>query len=244
MRKIVLALLTAFLAVSAALAGESVAPAVKRALEGAVPGQKPDRISATPIPGVFELTFGAHVVYVSQDGRYLLNGDVIDLMKQENITEPKRKQARVDAINALGEASMIVFAAKQPKYTVSVFTDVTCPYCQQFHRDMDELNALGVTVRYLAFPRSGIPSQIYDSMVSVWCADDPQQAMTDAKTGKDVAPKTCKNPVAEHYRLGREIGVSGTPSLVLETGAIVPGYVPPQRLVQTIEAERARLVKR
>ncbi len=244
MRKIFLALLTALLAASPLLAGESVTPAVKHALEGAVPGQKPDRIEATPIPGVFELTFGAHVVYVTQDGRYLLNGDVIDLTKQENITEPKRKQARVEAINALGDASMIVFAAKQPKYTVSIFTDTTCPYCQQLHRDMDQLNALGVTVRYLAFPRSGIPSQIYDTMVSVWCADDPRKAITDAKSGKEVPSKTCKNPVAEHYRLGREIGISGTPAMVLETGAIVPGYVPPQRLVQMIEAERARLVKR
>lgn len=231
--------LAGLLAAPLALAGEPIAPDIKRTLEGAVPNQKPDQINQSPIPGLYELTYGAHVVYVSQDGRYLLNGDVIDLTKQQNLTEPRRKQARVEAINSLGETGMIVFAPSQPKHTVTVFTDVTCPYCQQFHRDMEELNALGIKVRYLAFPRSGIPSQIYDTMVSVWCADDRRKALTDAKAGKDVPAKTCKNPVAEHYRLGREIGISGTPSLVLETGAIVPGYMPPKRLVQMMEAERA-----
>lgn len=219
-------------------------PQTLRALEGIFPEMKPDRISHSPIPGLYELTYGPDVVYVTKDGRYLVQGNVFDVAERKNLTEPKRRQARIAAIDTLGEDSMIVFGPKQAKYQVTVFTDVECGYCRKLHQEMNELNGLGVKIRYLAFPRAGIGSETYNTMVSVWCADDPQKAMTDAKSGRAVAPKQCENPVRDHYTMGRSLGVNGTPTLVLENGEVVPGYVPAQRLVQMIEAERSKTAAR
>lgn len=215
-----------------------------RALEAVFSERKPDRIEHSPIPGLYELTYGPDVVYVTKDGRYLIQGNLYDVAQRENLTEPKRQEARVAAIGSLGEASMIVFAPKKVKHTVTVFTDVTCPYCQRMHSQMSQYNDLGIRFRYLAFPRAGIGSEAYNTMVSVWCADDQQKAMTDAKAGREVMPKQCDNPVRDHYRMGRTMGVTGTPSIILENGEIVPGYVPPEQLAQMIEAKKAEVARR
>jgi thiol:disulfide interchange protein DsbC len=225
-------------------ADHEATPATMRALENVLPHAKPDRIAHSPIPGLYELTYGPDVVYVTEDGHYLLQGDVFDVQKRENITAPKRQQARLNAINALGEKNMIIFAPKQAKYQVTVFTDVECGYCRKLHQEMSELNGLGIKVRYLAFPRAGIGSPTYDKMVSVWCADDPQKAITDAKADRPVPPKQCDNPVSDEYNLGRALGVTGTPTLILENGQVIPGYVPAQRLVQMLEAEKSKTATR
>jgi thiol:disulfide interchange protein DsbC len=227
-----------------ALADHETNPATLHALENVIPHAKPDRIQHSPIPGLYELTYGTDIVYVTKDGHYLLQGDIFDVQKRENVTEPKRQQARLSAINAVGEKNMIVFAPKQAKYEVTVFTDVECGYCRKFHQEMSELNGLGVKVRYLAFPRAGIGSSTYDKMVSVWCADDPQKAITDAKADRPVPPKQCDNPVSEEYNLGRALGVTGTPTLILDNGQLIPGYVPAQRLVKMLEAERSKTATR
>ncbi len=226
------------------MAAEELTPALVSSLEKAIPGVKPDRIAHSPIDGLYELVIGPHIIYVTRDGRYMVRGDVFDLAKGENLTEGKRKEARVDAINNLGEERMIVFAPKKAKHTVTIFTDTTCPYCQRLHSEMDDYNALGITIRYLAFPRAGVGSAAYDTMVSVWCADDPRKAMTDAKAGKSVASKRCDNPVADHYDMGKRVGISGTPAIILENGHIVPGYAPPQQLVKLLEAGKADLARR
>jgi thiol:disulfide interchange protein DsbC len=164
---------------------------------------------------------------------------VVDLKKRENLTETKRKEARLTAINDLGEDSMIIFAPEAAKYSVTVFTDIECGYCRRLHQQMADYNRLGITIRYLAFPRAGVPSDTYDQMVSVWCADDPQQAMTAAKAGKRVEPKQCTNPVRKQYELGQAVGVRGTPTMILEDGEVLPGYVPPQQLVQMLESPKS-----
>lgn len=222
-----------------AMAEKAVAPEVLKAVENAIPGMKPDRVNPAPIPGLYELVYGPHVVYVTADGRYMVRGDIVDLEKRENLTEIKRKEARLTAISDLDEDGMIIFAPAQTKYSVTVFTDIECGYCRRMHQQMAEYNRLGIAIRYLAFPRAGVPSRTYDQMVSVWCADDPQQAITIAKTGKRVDPKQCKNPVRQHYELGQAVGVRGTPTMILENGEIVPGYVPPQQLVQMLESPKS-----
>jgi thiol:disulfide interchange protein DsbC len=236
-RNILIALIAALLAPAVALGDNKAPPELTRLIERIMPGVKPDRIEPAPIAGLYEVVYGADVYYISADGRYLLDGSVFDLEQHKNLTDPIRQQARLAAINRLGEKNMIVFAPQQVKYTVTVFTDVECGFCRQFHQQVGELNDLGVKVRYLAFPRAGIGSSAYQTMVSVWCSDNPQKAITDAKLDKPVAPKQCKNPVREEYELGRTIGVRGTPTIILDNGELVPGYVPPKQLVQLLAAE-------
>ncbi len=229
-------LLAGLLGWQLAMAAESIDPEVRQAVENVIPGMKPDRVNPAPIPGLYELVYGPHIIYVTADGRYMVRGDVVDLQKRENLTETKRKEARHAAINRLDEDGMIVFAPQKTTYSITVFTDIDCGYCRRLHQQMDEYNRLGIAIRYLAFPRAGVPSPTYDQMVSVWCADDRQQAMTTAKAGKRVEPKQCNNPVRQHYELGQAVGVRGTPTMILDNGEVVPGYVPPQQLVNMLQS--------
>lgn len=195
---------------------------------------EPDKvaISAAPIRGLYEATFESEVIYVSSDGRYVLMGDLRDAKSGRNFTEEKRNKMRVDAMNSIKESELVVFTPKTgTKETINVFTDVDCPYCSRFHQGVNQLTDAGIKVRYFGFPRAGIGSETYKKMVSVWCADDKQQAITDAKAGRDVKPATCTNSIDKQYELGKKVGVSGTPALVLSTGELIPGFVPPEKLI-------------
>ena len=132
---------------------------------------------------------------------------------------------------------MIVFAPEVVRHTITVFTDVDCGYCARMHRQMADYNRLGIKIRYTAFPRAGVGSSTWDKMVSVWCAKDQHNAITDAKAGNAIEPRSCPNPVREQYEAGRAIGVTGTPALVLESGEIIPGYVPPDELASRLDGK-------
>ena len=216
-------------------AAGDVPPALSARLKALAPDMEPDHVIETPLAGMYEVRFSSIIVYLSADGRYMLRGDLMDLDTQRNFTEEARRVARADAIGALGESSMIVFAPDTVKHTVTVFTDVDCPYCARMHQQMADYNGLGIEVRYAAFPRAGVSSPTYDKMVSVWCAADQRTAMTDAKMGTSIEMLSCDNPVREHYETGQGIGVTGTPAIVLESGEIVPGYVPPQELARRLD---------
>ena len=218
-----------------ASAAGGVPPALSARLAALAPDSEPDHVAETPLTGLYEVRFGSTIVYVTGDGRYMLRGDLVDLETLRNVTERARRSARAEAVGGLGEASMIVFAPETVKHTVTVFTDVDCPYCVRLHRQMPDYNRLGIKVRYTAFPRAGIPSSTYDKTVSVWCAADPHTAIGDAKMGREIEPRRCANPVQEHYESGLAIGVTGTPSIILESGRMVPGYVPPEELAQMLD---------
>ncbi|MDH3690029.1 MAG: DsbC family protein [Gammaproteobacteria bacterium] len=229
-------LMIAVLTHSAAFGGEHIPDAVVERATKLIPDFSESNIQPAPIAGLFQISIGPQLVYISADGRYIIQGDVIDLEGGENVTESARKRGRIQAVNGLGEDSMVVFSPQEVSSTITVFTDVTCPYCSKLHSEVGKLNAAGVKVRYLAFPRAGVPSSVYDQMASVWCADDPQQAMTDAKLGKAVEPKSCDNPVKEHFEMGRAVGVNGTPTIILEDGTVIGGYVPYNQLIEQAQA--------
>lgn len=197
-----------------------------------------DTISITPsvISGLYEVAIGMEVLYISNDGKYFIAGSIHDVATREDITANKLNTARKTLMDQVDEKELIVFAPKgETKFTINVFTDVDCPYCSKFHNEVKELNEKGVEVRYFAFPRAGVTSNTYKKMASVWCSKDQQQAMTDAKAGKEIPEITCDNPVIKLYNLGQEIGVTGTPALVLSTGELIPGYVPADRLIAHLQ---------
>jgi thiol:disulfide interchange protein DsbC len=199
-------------------------------------GAKPDELRSTPIAGVYELTRGSDIAYVTADGKYAFTGDLIELNGNNNLTEQHRRDLRVKAIAAFPESQMLIFGPKDPKYTVTVFTDVDCPYCRKLHSQMAQYNHLGVRVRYLLFPRTGPNTESWTKAEQVWCSADRNDALTRAKLGQELKTKACTdNPVARSYQLGQEFAVEGTPAIVLANGEMLPGYVSPDALVQHLK---------
>jgi thiol:disulfide interchange protein DsbC len=210
------------------------------ALAAKIPGgAKAEELHASPIPGIYELARGTEIAYVSDDGKYAIAGDLYELKTDKNLTENTRRVERLKLLGAVPESQMVVFAPKDPKYTISVFTDVDCTYCRKLHSQIAEYNRLGIKVRYLSFPRTGPDTESWAKAEAVWCAADRGAALTRAKRGEDITkPKNCANtPVAREYQLGEDIGVRGTPAIVLENGEMLPGYLPPAQLAAHIKGK-------
>lgn len=235
MKKLCLIVLLGLFGAQAVMADDADTVEIKKALETLSPGAKPDSITPSSIPGLYEVVVGADVLYVTKNGRYLLHGDMLDLQTKKNLTEDKRTAGRLKLVNSLGEDKMIVFAPKKVKHMVTVFTDIDCAYCRKMQKEITDLNRAGIKVRYVLYPRAGLDSESYQKAVSVWCAKDRNAALTKAMATGDIERKNCANPVQEHMALADKVGVSGTPTLVLEDGAAVPGYVPASRLAVLLD---------
>ena len=197
----------------------------------------PESIQPTPVPGLYEVIVNGQILYLSKDGKFALLGNMIDLSSSANLTEARRGQIRLKAMEAMGADNMIIFSPSIPaKHKITVFTDVDCVYCRRLHQDISSYLDKGIEVRYLMYPRAGVGSSSYNKAVAVWCSEDRKDAMTRAKQGEDIELKTCPNPVQAHYQLGQDFGVRGTPSIILESGDMLPGYVPADRLAQMLDS--------
>lgn len=220
--------------IAPAFAGDDLAQ-VRQRIEQRFSDLKITEIKPSPLPGVYEVVFGTRVAFVSGDGQYMLMGELVDLNSRRNLTAERHGSLVLKAIEAVGESNMIVFAPQGAvKRTLTVFTDVDCPYCARLHKEVPALTQAGVKVRYLLFPRAGLGSESYRRSVAVWCAKDRAKAIGVAKSGGALDMKTCANPVAEHLKLGAEVGVEGTPTLVFDDGRVVPGYVPAPELLAAL----------
>lgn len=222
---------------SFAMAAEPTAvdQAIRKSLLAIDPDMPIEAIAPSPLPGIYEVHLqGGRVLYSSADGQYMLQGFLYQFKDGQalNLTEQVKSKAVAKVMSAVPLSEMVVFAAKQPKTHITVFTDADCGYCQKLHREVPELNRLGIDVRYMAFPRQGLKSHGYNVMASVWCAKDRQAAMTEAKSRKDLPEAKCDNPVAKQYELGQLIGIDGTPAIVLANGELIPGYRPAPELAK------------
>lgn len=226
----------AFAAMNTVLADPGSQEAIEASLRKVLPDMKTDQIRPSPIEGVSEVQVGPRLFYVTNDGKYLLQGSLIDLHTRQDISENRRKTFRLEAVNALGEQNMIIFPAKKPRHTITVFTDVDCTYCRKMHKEISRYNELGITVRYLLYPRSGVNTPSYSKAVTVWCNGNRQDALTRAKAGEELKSLDCANPVKTMMELGESVGLQGTPAIILGDGEMVPGYVPPEKLAQALDA--------
>jgi len=197
---------------------------------------KAEDVRATPMPGIFELRQGSQIIYMSHDGRYVFTGDLYRVADKFNLTEARLAEVRKQLIAAVPESKMVVFSPADPKYTITVFTDVDCPYCQAMHKQIAEYNRLGVRVRYVFYPRTGPNSDSWHKAEQVWCSADRKGALTDAKLGKPLKAKACADtPVALEYALGQQVGLEGTPAVISSNGTMVGGYLPPELMVEKLK---------
>jgi len=198
-------------------------------------------VREAPMEGLFEVRLETgERFYSDAEGEHFLVGDLYRNGEQGlvNLTEKGRNTERAARLEQVPESERVIFRGPESRAQVLVFTDTTCPYCQQLHEEVPRLNELGIEVHYLAFPRSGMNAQGARTMQQVWCADNPAEAMSAAKRGDSLsASADCDNPVESQYHLGLELGVQGTPAIVLPDGRLVPGYVPAERLAAMLGLE-------
>lgn len=210
---------------------------IQAQLQKMIPNAPQAEITKTPVDGLYQVALGMQIVYMSADGKFLLNGSLIDLERDTNLTKAASSTMRKQAMQKISESSMVVYPAKgsnggKDSRYMTVFTDIDCPYCSKLHKEIPVLNEAGITVRYLAYPRSGIGSNSYKKAVSVWCSDTPAKTMDAAMNKQSIETKTCDNPVKQHMVEAQRFGVNGTPNIVLDNGELLPGYVPAQELIK------------
>jgi thiol:disulfide interchange protein DsbC len=197
-----------------------------------IPQASEAKISAAPMPGVYQVDLQGTFAYAYVSGDYILLGDLYNTQDKVNLGDQASAARMASLIDAVPVSKMIVYGPKDAERHITVFTDIDCGYCRKLHLEVPELTEAGIQVRYLAFPRAGIGSQSHKKYVSVWCNDDQQSSLTTAKSGGSVPTATCDNPVEESYNLGRQVGVRGTPTIIFDDGTVTPGYIPSVELIK------------
>lgn len=219
---------------------DTVTPPVRAAITAAIgqmaPGARLQTITPTPIDGLYQVVAQGQVLYLTRDGRYVIQGEAFDIKTRTALNAVTMNRLRREAIAQLSPAQMIRFAPADPKYTVTVFTDVDCPYCRAFHANIAELNKLGIAVDYLFWPRTGLGTPSAQKAVDVWCASDRRGALTQAFQGEAPRKATCPSPVAHDFNLGVDLGVDGTPTIIADNGVVLGGYIDPRELLRRLEA--------
>lgn len=208
---------------------------IRAAIAKAMPNAEVDTIKPSVIAGFREVAVGGRVIYVSADGRYLIQGSLFDLNSRTSLTESSEAVIRRGILAKVGPERRIIFAAAKPKYRITVFTDIDCGYCRKMHQQIAQYNSLGISVEYLFYPRAGMGSEAANKAINVWCAADRRKAMTDAKNDRPVPNKTCTNPIAADYALGQKMGFDGTPAIYAADGSQVGGYVAPAQMLATLD---------
>ena len=227
--------LTAMVLTAAANGEDLSMDAAKRYLAKSFPDANIESLRRTAMPAVYEVVIDGSIYYLSEDGKFLLAGSLYDLESGSNLTEQAYNESRNTMAEQLAAREAVSYAPEDYQYTIHVFSDVECPSCRNFHSQIEQVNALGIRVRYFLLPFLG--DTAYRKAVSVWCADDRNQAMDSAKRGLAIADKQCANPMAENIRIAETLGIKGTPSFLLENGKLLQGYRTPQVLLD--EAKQA-----
>ncbi len=231
---IALALLAGLVTGAAALADGS-REEIKTAVESLIGSPLPEEaVVQTSTSGLYVVHIQGTVYHAVKKGDVLLVGEAFDLVRRVSLNDEINNRSISKAVTGMPPDEMVIFAAADKKRHVTVFTDIDCMYCRRFHQEVPVLNAAGLEVRYVAYPRAGIDTASYDKIVTVWCSEDQQLAMTQAKAGKVLDGLTCPNPVADQYQTGAAGGVQGTPTLVLDDGEVIVGYMPAEQLLSRI----------
>ena len=194
-----------------------------------------DDIFPSDVDGWYTIRKGAIIAYISGDGRYLLQGDLIDLAEQVNLSEKDRNTARAKMMSAVADDATIVFTPDEVRHSVSIFTDIDCTFCRRLHNQIEEYMDEGIEVRYFLYPRNGPTSPSWAKAEQVWCSDNRNEALTAAKQDQDFQTSECDSSiVSTHYSMGQDVGLRGTPAIVLEDGTLFSGYLPPKQLTEAI----------
>ena len=230
-------LFSVFTLSSTIVIADSKTDAIQKKLQKRFVGAKSIVVKKSPIKSLYEVTIGSKIFYVGENGTFLIAGHMWNMETNKNLTLGGLKKARAGILKNMKDENMIVFSpgAGKVKHTITVFTDIDCPYCRLMHSKIQGYLKRGIKVRYMLFPRAAKTAATYSKAVSVWCSADRVAAFTNAKAGQSVAGKKCEHQVDKHVASGKDLGVTGTPAIFFSNGRVVPGYVEPGRLHKMLE---------
>jgi thiol:disulfide interchange protein DsbC len=220
---------------SAQAAAPSTDTVIRNAISKILPHATIDEISPSPIKGISEVIMGTNLYYATDDGKYIFQGNLIDLGTRVNLSEERLRGIRLSLLKKVDQKDMIIFPAAKEKHVITVFTDIDCGYCRKLHKEIKQYTSRGISVHYLSFPRSGANTPSFYKAEAVWCSKDRKEALTRAKLGESIPVVKCDNPVRKEMELGDELGVTGTPAIFLEDGTLLPGYVPAPQLAAELD---------
>ena len=233
---LILGLMASGYAIAAESADDKALEAVRAKIDAMFDEIGPEDVDVSPVDGWYTVHKGSIVAYVSEDGRYLLQGDMIDLDNQVNLSEQARNEGRRDVMSSVTDDQAIMFSPADVKYSITVFTDVDCTYCRKLHSQIDEYLAAGIEIRYMLYPRGGPASSSWKTSEEVWCARDRNKALTAAKQDRNFETNKCDaSTITKHYMLGQNVGLTGTPAIVFEDGTLLSGYLPPAALAGRLQ---------
>lgn len=218
---------------------QSLRGKLEQAIEVASGGQlKIQSVKATQLSTIYEVQLNTgEILYSDIAGDYLFAGDMYRTSASGliNVSSSARQSRVIERLAAVPESEMIIFEPEEIKASITVFTDVDCTYCRKLHSEIERILEYGIKVRYLAYPRGGESADAYEKMISVWCSDNREKSFEQAKNGQNIPGKKCSTPILEHYALGNEFGVNGTPAIVFPDGQLIPGYIEASRLAAMLK---------
>lgn len=218
---------------------QSLRGKLEQAIEVASGGQlKIQSVKATQLSTIYEVQLNTgEILYSDIAGDYLFAGDMYRTSASGliNVSSSARQSRVIERLAAVPESEMIIFEPEEIKASITVFTDVDCTYCRKLHSEIEKILEYGIKVRYLAYPRGGESADAYEKMISVWCSDNREKSFEQAKNGQNIPGKKCSTPILEHYALGNEFGVNGTPAIVFPDGQLIPGYIEASRLAAMLK---------
>lgn len=210
---------------------------VRQRVEAALPGITLSSVAETPVNGLYEAIIDGSIYYVDASGQFLLEGSLIELQTRSNLTEARLGTLHMGLLTDLDDEQMLIFEPENPTgRSITVFTDISCGFCRRLHAEIDTLLDEGIAVKYLLFPRSGLGTAGHQALESVWCNENPTDAMTTAKAGGRVPTANCSNPIENHVALAHQVGLRGTPLIYVDNGERIPGYREAAQLVSMIQS--------
>ena len=225
----------ALLALGSSFAASADEAAIRKNLSARLPDfSRIDEVSATPMPGLYEIRIGMDVFYTDADGNWLIEGALVDTRTRKNLTEERVNKLTAIAFKDLPLQNAFTLVRGNGKRQLAVFEDPNCGYCKHFEKDMQKIS--DITVHMFLVPILGQDSTVKSHQI--WCAKDRAKVWQDwmllgvAPMGSadcDVSALQANLDFARKYR------INGTPTLVFPDGRRIPGALPSERVEQYLK---------
>jgi thiol:disulfide interchange protein DsbC len=180
-------------------------------------------VSPAPVTGLYEILVGNEIFYTDSTGKYLIQGEIIELSTGKNITEQRQSDLNRIKWSDLNQANAIKNVRGNGSRQLAIFSDPNCGYCKRLEKSLQQLD--NVTIYTYLIPILSPDSA--QKAKQIWCSSDPYKAYIDwMVNGVSPSGKTdCSNPLDKNLTTAKNYGITGTPTIFFTDGSRFPGAV-------------------